>query len=449
MRVNAVLFCRDLRADDQPALRAAILDGLPLFCVYCFPEMGAVTGAVDQRWLPGALRRLSISLKKKGLNLYFFRGDIKTAFAGLMEAENLELSAVYSSSPVDAQEAEQKNSLKKQLEAGKAGLHLFDSARLHPASLSLATAQGTPFRVFKPFFRALCQYLTDKDLSLEALDCPQVKKGLCFSDLPGSFIPFSSDLFPADDEVFSGFWGRYGDSAETVLNRFLSERLLHYGQFRNYFGLGDTSMLSPYLAWGEISVRRVVQFLGGVSNMQHNFPEFWRQLIWREFAAATRHQNPRMIDQALSSRWPVQEPYPVEDLRVAWQNGTTGFPLIDAGMRQLSAVGWLPNRVRMVVASFLVKNLLQSWTFGASVFMKKLVDADTANNYFGWQWCAGCGYDAAPFFRIFNPEKQLQEYDPQLHYVAAWCGRDCEKISPVIDYALSRKRALEYYASGR
>jgi deoxyribodipyrimidine photo-lyase len=118
-------------------------------------------------------------------------------------------------------------------------------------------------------------------------------------------------------------------------------------------------------------------------------------------------------------------------------------------MRQLDAVGWMPNRVRMVVASFLVKNLLQSWSFGASVFMKKLVDADPANNYFGWQWCAGCGYDAAPFFRIFNPERQLQEYDPQLNYVKTWCDKTREELSPVIDYALSRKRALEYYASRR
>jgi deoxyribodipyrimidine photo-lyase len=449
VRLNAVLFYRDLRVDDQPALQAAISDGRPLFCLYCLPAKEDNYGMIDQRWLPGALGRLSAALAKNNLILYIFRGDIKTAFSRIMAAENLTLAGVYCSSPTSAQEAEQKKFLSEMLEVENAVCHFFESTRLHPASLLLMTAQGTPFRVFKPFFKSFCQCLGDKNLAPEEFYCPPVKKELCFSDLPEGFIPFSGTIFPASDKVFSDFWCNYGDSAEAVLDGFLSDRLLHYDRFRNYFGLGDSSMLSPYLAWGEISVRRIVQTLGGVEEMQQNFPEFWRQLVWREFAAATFHHNPQMPDQALSSRWPAQEPTTVEELRSAWQSGNTGFPLIDAGMRQLDAVGWMPNRVRMVVASFLVKNLLQSWSFGASVFMKKLVDADPANNYFGWQWCAGCGYDAAPFFRIFNPERQLQEYDPQLNYVKTWCDKTREELSPVIDYALSRKRALEYYASRR
>jgi len=211
-----------------------------------------------------------------------------------------------------------------------------------------------------------------------------------------------------------------------VLDSFLQAQLLHYLQDRDHPQVNGTSRLAPYLHFGELSPRRVWQLVherfSTDGNPQHARAAegFLRQLVWREFAYYILHhfpQTPMQPSNEQFARFPWRR-----DARAlqAWQQGRTGYPMVDAGMRQLLETGWMHNRLRMIVASFLTKHLLLSWQSGAEWFWERLVDADLANNTFGWQWAAGCGHDAAPYFRIFNPVLQGQKFDPQGEYIRRW-----------------------------
>jgi deoxyribodipyrimidine photo-lyase len=273
-------------------------------------------------------------------------------------------------------------------------------------------------------------------------------------------------------------WRPGEQQAFKTLQRFAQSALVGYKERRDIPCEPYTSSLSPYLHFGEISPRQIYwqiqQQQGTAKQTQYASAEtFIKELIWREFAYYVLHHFPHTTDQPLDRRF-RNFPYLKSNHKLlrAWQTGTTGYPLVDAGMRQLWHCGWMHNRVRMIVASFLTKNGLMSWKQGAQWFWDTLVDADLASNSFNWQWCAGCGADAAPYFRIFNPVTQSQKFDPHGDYIKTWLPelrglpdkyihepwkapdavQTHSKViigkhypSPVIDLQPSRQRALDSY----
>lgn len=237
-------------------------------------------------------------------------------------------------------------------------------------------------------------------------------------------------------------------SAREAVRRFLDAGLLDYSSRRDVPAEEGTSKLSAPLHFGEVSVRSLWHAASGSRQDPGHKGGFLSELGWRDFAAHVLHHFPRTVGEPLDDRFAGfawrRDPAGLE----AWRRGRTGFPIVDAGMRQLWETGWMHNRVRMIVASFLTKDLLIDWREGASWFWDTLVDADLANNTLGWQWAAGCGADAAPFFRIFNPSQQQLRWDADGVYTGRWAP-DAGAVAPVVDHALARERALSVYRGPR
>jgi len=281
---------------------------------------------------------------------------------------------------------------------------------------------GRPFQVFTPFWRA-CLAAGEPAAPLPA---PQTL-------IPPSRRPASLPLMVLGLEAAHSWtnglraaWQPGSKAAQAELQRFLRSGLLSYDEGRNRPDLPGTSRLSPHLHFGELSPRQVWHAVKRFAESRSIPAAAWRhwqflaELGWREFAHHLLFHFPHTPEQPLRSQF-ARFPWQKNPAWLrAWQRGRTGYPLVDAGLRELWATGWMHNRVRMVVASFLVKNLLVPWQEGARWFWDTLVDADLANNTLGWQWTAGCGADAAPFFRIFNPVSQGEKFDPEGRYVRRW-----------------------------
>jgi deoxyribodipyrimidine photo-lyase len=335
-----------------------------------------------------------------------------------------------------------------------------------------------PFQVFTPFWRT-CLASADPDAPL-----PAPRKLAVPQKWPTSLPLAALELEPKHNwtEGMCAAWqpGSVGAAAE--LKRFLRDGVLNYSENRNRPDLIGTSRLSPHLHFGEISPRQIWHAVRQFGKAQAIPEQTWRswqfltELGWREYAHHLLYHFPHTPEQPLRAdfaRFPWRSN---ADWLRAWQQGRTGFPLVDAGLRELWSTGWMHNRVRMVVASFLVKNLLLSWQEGARWFWDTLVDADLANNTLGWQWTAGCGADAAPYFRIFNPVSQGEKFDPRADYIRRWVpelallphewihwpwkapktvltdsGNELGRSypEPVVSHAISREVALEAYKRAR
>jgi deoxyribodipyrimidine photo-lyase len=244
----------------------------------------------------------------------------------------------------------------------------------------------------------------------------------------------------------SSVWQPGKEGAQRRLARFVEEALADYPAARDYPAVEGVSRLSPHLHFGEISPHQVWHAVGEAAGAPEGSDAFLRQLGWREFGHYLLYHFPTIATEPFRpefSRFPWHDD--PEGL-ATWQEGATGFPLVDAGMRQLREEGWMHNRVRMVVASFLTKDLLIPWQKGAAWFWDCLVDADLANNTLGWQWTAGSGPDAAPYFRVFNPDLQARRFDPAGEYMERWLPAGVrDGRAPIVDHALARLRALEAF----
>jgi len=297
----------------------------------------------------------------------------------------------------------------------------FNGALLHEP-WAIRNKAGHPFQVFTPFWKT-CLASGEPSEPL-----PAQRRFTAPPRRPASLPLAALDLEPKVNWT-SGLraaWQPGSAGAKAELGRFLRDGLLTYAEGRNRPDVVGTSRLSPHLHFGEISPRQVWQAVRHFAESQSIPAEVWRhwqfltELGWREFAQHLLFHFPHTPEQPLRAEF-ARFPWRKSPAWLrAWQRGRTGYPLVDAGMRELWSTGWMHNRVRMVVASFLVKNLLLPWQDGSRWFWNTLVDADLANNTLGWQWTAGCGADAAPFFRIFNPISQGEKFDPEGSYVRRW-----------------------------
>ena len=472
MSTAIVWFRRDLRLADNPALRHALDHHdrvLPVY-VHAPEEEGAwAPGGASRWWLHHALAALGQSLAKAGAPLLIRRGGSLGELLELAKAAKAE--AVYWNRLYEPALVQRDQGIKQALREHGLQAHSFNAALLLEP-WQLKTGGGDPYRVFTPFWRAATGYLPQHAPlpSPRRIPAPTPPRGLPLDAL---------ELLPriAWDGGLRQAWTPGEHGAWKELETFCEDALAHYKTGRDHPAVNGTSRLSPHLHFGEISplqARARLQRLGAEDprpGVLANTDHYLRELGWREFAHHLLYHFPRTPEQPLYEKfahlpWRRKRDY-AADLR-AWQRGRTGVPLVDAGMRQLWHTGWMHNRVRMVVASFLTKNLLIPWQEGAAWFWDTLVDADLANNTLGWQWTAGCGADAAPYFRVFNPVLQGGKFDARGAYIRAWvpelAGADDKAVhapwqaqrplpppydQPIADLAASRQRALDAYAQIR
>ena len=419
----AIVWLRqDLRLADNPALEAACRRGGPVVPVFIWApeEEGAWSpGSASRWWLHQSLEQLVAAFDAAGSELVIRRGSCLTELQRVAGATGAD--AVFWNRRYEPASIARDRQVEEALRA--AGLHTqsCNAALLYEPG-TIHNKAGRPFQVFTPFWRT-CLALTEPG---ELLPTPRKLT-------PPVRRPASLPLMVLGLETIHNWtdglratWRPGSEGANAELQRFLHDGVLTYDEGRNRPDLVGTSRLSPHLHFGEISPRQVWQGVRRFAESKSIPAAVWRncqfltELGWREFAHQLLLHFPHTPEQPLRpdfARFPWRKN--AAWLR-AWQRGRTGYPLVDAGMRELWSTGWMHNRVRMVVASFLVKNLLLPWQQGARWFWDTLVDADLANNTFGWQWTAGCGADAAPFFRIFNPVSQGEKFDSEGSYVRRW-----------------------------
>ncbi len=412
---------RDLRISDNPALAAAHASGRPIVPLFVWSPEEDTTDARAGDWAPGSASRwwlhhslvaLDDALRHRGLTLVVRRGTALDALQRV--AEETGAAAVRWNRLYDPDTIARDRSIRSAL--GEGGLDVTStpgSVLMEPHALKTTT--GGPYRVYTPFWKALQREYTPP----KRLDVPARLRGLD-RDLESTSID-ALGLLPSIDWAggLRDAWTPGEVGAETLLGRAIADVVPDYADERDRPDHRGTSRLSAHLHFGEVSVADVWRRVSDEVPGKQALP-YLRQLAWRDFAHHLLFHFPTTTDTPLRNEFAA---FPwAEDAAALrhWQRGRTGYPIVDAGMRELWTTGWMHNRVRMIVGSFLVKNLLQSWTEGAAWFWDTLVDADLANNTFGWQWIGGCGADAAPYFRIFNPILQSRRFDPDGEYVRRW-----------------------------
>lgn len=444
---------RDLRLHDNPALLAACDEGAAVLPVFVLEDAGAPAGTAAAWWLRRSLAALQGALAARGAPLVLRHGPAADVLAVLARAVGAR--AVYWNRRYEPSGTAADAAVAGALRAAGIGHRVFAGDVLFPPE-----EWERPYKVFTPFARACRARPAPEPLPAPAsLPAPErVPEGERLED-------WGLEA-PADAALGDG-WTPGEDAARAALGRWLEDGLARYHRDRDRPDTEGTSRLSPHLAFGEISARTV--WAAAAASGAAGVDAFLNELLWRDFARHLLHHFPQLPDRPLK---PAFAAFPWRDdaaALAAWQEGRTGYPIVDAGMRQLRRTGWMHNRVRMIAASFLVKDLLLPWQAGAAWFAARLADADIASNAANWQWVAGCGVDAAPYFRVFNPVVQGERHDPRGRYVRQWLpelaglpdniihrpwqapeavlagagvrlGRDYPP--PLVDHAEARRRAL-------
>ncbi|AND68344.1 deoxyribodipyrimidine photo-lyase [Dyella thiooxydans] len=420
MSLAIVWFRRDLRLADNPALCAACAAHervLPLYIHAPQEERDWAPGAASRWWLHHALDALRASLHVHHAELHLRQGDSERILAALIKATGAE--AVYWNRLYEPAAVARDTRIKQVLREQGVAAHSFNGA-LWREPWQVETKTGDPYRVFTPFWRNLRTMIDGS----EPLPVPQPLRG---ATVDGGVTLESLELLPRIrwDTGMAEAWTPGERGAQEMLELFADDAVNDYAEGRDIPSRHGTSRLSPHLHFGEVSPRQIQaglhRLLSGRTGRPTDVEPFLRELGWREFAHHLMFHFPETHTANFNPKfdgfpWAAAD----EALIERWQRGCTGIPLVDAGMRELWHTGWMHNRVRMVVASFLTKNLRQHWHHGARWFWDTLVDADLPNNSLGWQWVAGCGADAAPYFRVFNPVSQSQKFDPKGEYLARW-----------------------------
>ena len=453
-RTNTIIwFRRDFRLDNNPALDFAISGGgqiIALYIEYNHIKDGWAQGEASRWWCHHSLERLSDSLAAQGIQLRYFRGDPSKILPAVVKETSS--TAVCWNRLYEPEEIKMEVRVRTAL--ADTEYKCFDSHLLFTPG-TILNQQAKPYRVFTPFWKKARRQLEVTGVTLCA---PKKNKGHLNNKKRLTNECSLSDLGLLGEQIwhtkFHRHWEPGEDIARKKVNSFIKQAIEHYETNRDIPSIKGTSKLSPHLHFGEITPAQIVYqliskdlFYKGSTSVER----FLAELGWREFAHHVLWHSPESTNQAMYEKFRKFWPAKVNQKYLkAWQTGQTGIPIIDAGMRELSETGWMHNRVRMVVGSFLTKNLGIHWLHGAKWFWDTLLDANLANNTMGWQWVAGCGVDAAPYYRIFNPYTQAKKFDKELRYIRYWVAELEEfKTTPIIKLQQSRVRALEKYAKLR
>ena len=415
-----VWFRRDLRLADHSPLLAACARGEPVLPVFIWdPAPGPwATGAASRVWLHHSLVALAQSLEALGSRLLLRAGPVEQVLAEL--ARDGSATTLMFNRRLEPAERVLEARLARTLTPGLELRTFGDGQLLDPSKLQ--TGSGQPYRVFTPFWRRVRELLrlAAPGAAPATLPTPRTwPSGATLDEL--HLLP----RIPWDHGI-NAHWHMGEHAAQTRLAHFVAEGADDYLAQRDLPAVDGVSRLSPHLHFGEVSPRQVWHAVAaaaaaqGLMTVPDNRLGWLRQLVWREFAQHLLAHFPETTDAPLREDF-ATFPWLTDPVGVArWQRGETGFPIVDAGMKELWHTGWMHNRVRMIVASFLTKDIGAHWLEGARWFWDTLVDADLANNTLGWQWTAGCGADAAPYFRVFNPILQSTRFDPDGSYLRRW-----------------------------
>jgi deoxyribodipyrimidine photo-lyase len=471
-----VWFRNDLRLRDNPALNAASLDGSPIIPVYILEQdEGDMRpyGGASKWWLHQSLESLRAALEREGGQLILRRGRSQDILLTLIKETGA--TAVYWNRCYDPHAIARDRKIKELL--GNQGIKVksFNSHLLFEP-WEVKTGSGQFYKVFTPFWKACLARLS----AIETLSETAVIRR--FEQVIPSESISAFELLPKSPnwaESFGGRWEPGEEGAHKRLEQFITTSLCDYGKSRDIPGVEGTSKLSAHLHFGEISPRQIVKRIQEVvrqsldEGLSYNAGKYCAEIGWREFSYHLLYHFPQLPSHNFQRKFDAfsWDPNYKETLQ-GWQRGMTGYPIVDAGMRELWQTGWMHNRVRMIVASFLTKHLLIPWQQGESWFWDTLVDADHANNAASWQWVAGCGADAAPYFRIFNPILQGEKFDPDGTYVRRWVPEvallpnafihkpwEASEVilkqagvslgqsypRPIVDHAYARDRALQAF----
>jgi deoxyribodipyrimidine photo-lyase len=474
-----VWFRDDLRLSDQPALTAAIASGAPVLCLYVFDEASEglrPLGGASRWWLHHSLVALADCLERIGGRLDIVRGAAGPLVTSLAKAADAQ--SVFWTRRYGAAEIAIDSKVKTDLAEGGIRVRSFNGQLLHEP-WEVQTKGGEFYRVYSPFWRAA----QARPAPAAALPAPSKMTGAPWPDAAPSRVALDDlALLPTKPDWAAGLretWRPGEIGAQERLSAFLDTRAHRYASLRDRPDQPGTSGLSPHLRFGEISPRQVLhatrhaEASGAVPG--RDAEKFIAEIGWREFAYHLLFHAPDLRRENFQKKFdafPWREPAPHEI--DAWRHGSTGYPIVDAGMRELWTTGVMHNRVRMITASFLVKDLLADWRLGEEWFWDTLCDADPANNPASWQWVAGSGADAAPYFRVFNPMLQGKKFDPDGAYVRKFVSElrnlpdewihepwtaPAEALRkagvtlgenyphPIVDHARARDRALAALAS--
>lgn len=419
-------FRRDLRLEDNHALYRALESGHKVMAVFIFDQniLRPLSGGPDPRvqFIHQELRRLKKEMANWGSELSVFHGDPLEVISEL--AEQMDVRALYANRDYEPYARKRDEAIHRYLEGKEIPFKGYKDHVVFDRS-EVVKKDGKPYTVFSPYMRKWKEHLKEHPIvlwpSLDHLhDLLPMK--------PQALIPLEEMGFVPQEPAFP--------------ERVTQQKLLKdYHKTRDIPSVQGTSRLSLHLRFGTISIRQCAQM-----GEEHN--EKWlNELIWRDFYQMIIYHFPRSVNQAFKPAYDAIEWEENEAHFTAWCEGRTGYPLVDAGMRELNATGFMHNRVRMVTASFLTKHLLIDWKRGERYFAAKLLDFELASNVGGWQWAASSGCDAAPYFRVFNPHLQLQKFDPKLEYVQKWIPEwgSSKYPEPIVDHKMARERVLARY----
>lgn len=465
MTTAIMWFRQDLRLSDNPAFLEACTRYENVIPLYILDGKNSALGEAQTWWLHHSLNALQKSLyTKMGLKLVLLKGNPLQIILELIHS--LPISAVYWNRCYEPLAIERDKKIKATLQEYGTDVQSFNASLLNEP-WTIHNKNGDFFKVFTPYWKTCRQALVRKPIQ----ECPPKPTGLNV----GSDKLDDWKLLPtlAWASEFPNFWTPGEEGAQQQLAHFINQRLHGYKINRDYPERQATSYLSPHLHFGEISPWNILMAVESATldprcdftSVEH----FLSELGWREFSYYLLYHVPSLPYQNFKNDFDAFPWHNDSALLACWQKGVTGYPIIDAGMRELWATGYMHNRVRMIAASFLTKGLFIDWRLGADWFLDTLVDADLANNSASWQWVAGCGADAAPYFRIFNPVLQSQKFDPSGTYIrrwipelaslkedvihAPWKASNATAIydktnyaRPITDHSETRAKALYYYS---
>ena len=423
--MNIFWFRRDLRLDDNAALYQALLAGqvLPIF-IFDMNILDLLKDKYDRRvsFIHEQLGRIKDLIDKTGSTLQVLHGRPVEIFTRLLT--EYQIDNVYAGNDYEPYARERDHQVAELLRAHGADLVLVKDHVIFEQD-EIMKADHTPYIVYTPYMRAWKKrYLNEGSATFE------LHRHL------GGFAKQKPVPLPKLEQF--GFHQVNHPVPEPVLD---PDLIRNYHQARDFPGLSATSLTGPHLRFGTLSIRRLV-------DMALDLNQVWlNQLIWREFFIQILFHFPHSATSSFRKKYDNIDWRNNRTEFVRWCEGRTGFPIVDAGMRQLNATGYMHNRVRMITANFLTKLLLIDWRWGEQYFAGKLLDYEMANNVGGWQWSCGSGCDAAPYFRIFNPDTQIEKFDPDLKYIRKWIPEfDASGYPlPMVDYRQSRERALLVY----
>lgn len=419
-------FRRDLRLHDNHGLFQALKSRLPVLPVFIFDTeiLGKLSSKSDARvsFIYTEIVKLKAANEKEGSSLRVFHSTALDAFMKL--THDYEIDAVYTNHDYEPYAINRDKAVGNFLKLKGIGFKTFKDQVIFEKG-EVVKEDGLPYTVFTPFSRKWKQ-------ALSVAGIPEYPSEKYLSQLLIT-TPF---VLPDLSEI--GF----EKSKITVPDADISEQLIrNYEAQRDFPAITGTTKLGTHLRFGTVSIRQMVRLA------QNGSEVFLNELIWREFFMQILWHFPQVETKAFKPKYDFISWRNNESEFERWCNGQTGYPMVDAGMRELNATGFMHNRVRMVVASFLTKHLLIDWRWGEAYFAKKLLDFELAANNGNWQWAAGCGCDAAPYFRVFNPEAQQKKFDPEGKYIAKWVPEygTVKYVRPVVEHAFARERVLEVY----